>query len=616
MPNALIQFANPADVALGGVLGEALTANLLGRLSRFIVDEHSPAIALFHPEHREHNYEGDWYGEHAGKWLYAAARAAHRSGDKDLRENLLRVADFLVGVQTQEGYLGTYAPDRRFTRKQAPPLRTWDGAPSLRTWDVWTHSYLILGLLEVHKYFPETKYVEAARRIGDLCWRALKLDELDITELGNHFGMSATVLLDPAVELYFATGDQLYLQLATRIVEQAEARPELRLISQALAGADAAEIATGKAYQLCWNLVGLAKLHRATGDERYAAVVTRLWQSIREHHLTLGGGPWGGVGHRSREVFNHPSVFSPNAYVETCSILAWLQLNRELLTITGEARYAEEIERTAYNDLLGAFAPNGEDWCYYSFPNGKRVHTTFWRCCKSSGAMALEEVSAIAYARQGQDLCVNLLGPGHAILTNDAAGRVRLEQITNYPFDGRVRLRVDPEHPASFGLRIRIPSWAGRVEATINGAVVPGVGAGEFLTVNREWRSGDELILDIPLQTKIHQRASFSVQESRAPDGSPVAQDVMHYDYLALTHGPLVFATTLIDGYKSAETLLMRRESLDQAVEVVSAQLGAELRLCSQGREPLTFTPYFATGGRQDGAWRLTWMQVAWDERA
>lgn len=616
MPNALVQFANPADVALGGVLGEALAANLSGRLSRFIVDESSPAIALFDPKHREQNYEGDWYGEHAGKWLYAAARAAHRSGDRDLREHVLRVADFLVGVQTPEGYLGTYAPDRRFTRKQAPPLRTWDGAPSLRTWDIWTHSYLILGLLEVHKYFPDAKYVGAARRIGDLCWRALTLGEIDITELGNHFGMSATVLLDPAVALYFATGEKVYLQLATRIVEQAEARPELQLISQALAGADAAEIATGKAYQLCWNLVGLAKLYRATGEERYAAVVARLWQSIREHHLTLGGGPWGGVAHRSREVFNHPSIFSPYAYVETCSILAWLQLNRELLAITGDARYAEEIERTAYNDLLGAFAPNGEDWCYYSFPNGKRVHTTYWRCCKSSGAMALEELSAIAYARNGNDLCVNLLGPGHATLSLESAGRVRLEQITNYPFDGNLRLRVDPEHPASFGVRIRIPSWAGRIEASLNGASIPGVGAGEFLSLNREWRAGDELTLALSMQPRIHQRASQSVQESRAPDGSPIAQEVMHYDYLALTHGPLVFATTLIDGYKSAEMLLMRRESLDRAVEVVSSPSGLELRLRSKGREPLTFTPYFAIGERQDGAWRLTWMQVSWSDPA
>ncbi|HEY5760787.1 MAG TPA: hypothetical protein VIU34_33400, partial [Steroidobacter sp.] len=265
-----------------------------------------------------------------------------------------------------------------------------------------------------------------------------------------------------------------------------------------------------------------------------------------------------------------------------------------------------------YNDLLGAFAPNGEDWCYYSFPNGKRVHTTYWRCCKSSGAMALEELSAVAYARNGNDLCVNLLGPGHATLALESAGRVRLEQITNYPFDGRVKLRIHPERAASFGVRIRIPSWADRVDATINGASIPGVSAGEFLTLNREWHAGDELTLNLPMQPRIHRRASQSVQESRAPDGEPITQEVMHYDYLALTYGPLVFATTLIDGYKIAETLLMSGESLDQAVEVVSPQSGPELRLRSQGREPLTFTPYFATGGRQDGAWRLTWMQVSW----
>jgi hypothetical protein len=54
----------------------------------------------------------------------------------------------------------------------------------------------------------------------------------------------------------------------------------------------------------------------------------------------------------------------------------------------------------------------------------------------------------------------------------------------------------------------------------------------------------------------------------------------------------------------------MSRDSLDQAVVVV----GSELQLHSHGREPLTFTPYFATGGRQDGAWRLTWMQVSWKD--
>ena len=129
------------------------------------------------------------------------------------------------------------------------------------------------------------------------------------------------------------------------------------------------------------------------------------------------------MAHRSREVFNAPGAFSPQAYVETCSTLAWIQLNRELLTITGEAKYAGEIERSAYNDLLGAQAPNGEDWCYYVFPNGKRVHTTYWRCCKSSGAMALEELPAIAYDAVADDhIAVNLYGPGEAVVDLPQAG--------------------------------------------------------------------------------------------------------------------------------------------------------------------------------------------------
>jgi uncharacterized protein len=606
-----VQFADPSQVELHGVLGAALAANLSGRLSRFVVDENSPAIALFAPAHRDCNYEGDWYGEHAGKWLYAAARAAHRSGDSKLRENVLRVADFLVGVQSPDGYLGTYAPERRFVRKQLPPLRTWDGAPGQRTWDIWTHSYMILGLLEVNKHFPDHRCVSAARRIGDLCWHTLTEGGIDISGLGNHFGMSATVLLDPAVELYFATAEPKYLRLAQRIVEQAEARAELRLISQALAGADAAQIATGKAYQLCWNLVGLAKLHRATGDARYGEVVNRLWESIRAHHLTLGGGPWGGVAHRSREVFNHPSVFSPQGYVETCSILAWLQLNRELLALTGEARYADEIERTVYNDLLGAQAPNGEDWCYYSFPNGRRVHTTYWRCCKSSGAMALEEIPSLTYGVQGADVCVYLFAAGRATLRTPA-GSVRLEQKTHYPFDGRIRLRVDPERPAHFAVRIRVPRWAQGIELFEDDVPIHAFEQNGYAVIERDWRAGDEIVIQFAMRATLHHRISHSVQESRAPDGEPIAQEVMHYDYLAITRGPLVYATSLIDGYKSAETLLIDKAAGELIEEMPAAEAGAApaLRLHASGRAPLTFVPYFAAGGRRDGAWRLTWMQV------
>ena len=615
-PASALHLAAPAQVRLGGVLGEALDANRTGRLHHFIVDEHSPAIAIFDPERVAHNEEGDWYGEHAGKWLVAASRAAARSGDAALLANVRRVADYLVARQQPDGYLGNYAPARRFMHPQPPRPVSWDGAPALRTWDVWTHSYLILGLLEVHRHFPEPRYLRAAQRIGDLCWQVLTEGGIDITTLGNHHGMSATVLMDPAVELYGVTGERRYLDLALRILDQANAHPSLALLDRALTGADAAEIATGKAYQLAWNLVGLAKLARATGERAYMQAVDNLWHSIRDKHLTLGGGPWGGVAHRSREVFNAPGSFSPNAYVETCSLLAWLQLNRELLVVTGEARYAEEIERTAYNDLLGAQAPDGEDWCYYSFPNGRRVHTTYWRCCKSSGAMALEELPALVYAHgDGGEILVNLYAASEAEIPHAQAGRIVLRQVTGYPFSGLVDIHVEPERPSAFVVSLRIPAWADGARVHINGRPLEiDVVAGEYLRLHRPWQAGDRVTLDFPLRPTLHHQRLSNVQESRAPDGALVQQQVLDLRYVGLTCGPLVYATGLVDGFRTEETIRLperpQHEWL-QVLPVVEGEPGAGIRMELECRAPLTFWPYYRADGRQDGGWRLTWLSLA-----
>lgn len=604
---------------ISGLLGQALDVNRRGRLSHFIVDEGSPAVALFAPRLREHNIEGDWYGEHAGKWLVAASRAAARTGDDALRGHVLRVADWLASVQEADGYLGTYAPSRRFTRVQPSRPFTWDGAPALRTWDVWTHAYLILGLLETWRGFGEARHRDAAMRIGDLCIAALGAQGVDITLLGNHFGLSATVLLDPAVELYFATGEARYLVLAERIHAQAEAHPESAIVARALAGADPSEIATGKAYQLLWNLVGIAKLHQATGRPELLDAVQRLWTAVRDRHLTPGGGPWGGVAHRSREVFNAAGAFDPKAYVETCSILAWIQLNRRLLEITRDPRYADEIERSAYNDLLGAQGPDGEAWCYYSFPNGRRVHTTYWRCCKSSGAMALEELPAAAWAL-GDDgrVDVDLFGPSEFQFEHPRAGAVRFVQETSYPYAGRIAIHVHTAQALRLVLALRIPVWAAQGRLALPGAAARDLTPQELesgrVLVEREWKNGESLVLDLPMLPRVRRASLRNVQESRAPDGSPVAQQVLGFDYLALERGPLSYATGLIDGYKVEETLRLPAGPSTQWLSDIEASTPGEpprLLLRPQARAPLEFVPAFLADGRRDGGWRLTWMSLA-----
>ena len=613
-------FPSPAGIRLDGLLGRALAASQSAHLTQFIRNESSPPIALFCPEHARHNHEGDWYGEHAGKWLCAAARAVERTGDAALSANVRRVADYLISLQGADGYLGTYAPERRFVCRQPAGPRTWDGAPGKRTWDIWVHSYLILGLLEAGRVLAHPACIAAARKIGDLCWHTLTTGGITITDLGNHHGLSATVLLDPAVELYLVTREEKYLELARLILKQASDSPALALLPQLLAGTDAAFIGTGKAYQLSWNLVGLAKLHRATGEPSYLQAVLKVWESIRQHHLTLGGGPWGGVAHRSREVFNPPGVFSPHGYVETCSTFSWIQLNRELLAITGEAKYADEIEKSAYNDLLGAQTSSGDNWCYYSFPNGRRVYTTYWRCCKSSGPWALEELPRSAYGTTAHgDLVVNLYGPGHATLVTPQAGRVQLEQTTRYPFDGIIRLAVTPEHTARFALLVRIPAWADQALVQVNGvpwqvATTPNT----FASLARDWHVGDVVTLDFPMPPRLHRQTHRNVQESRAPDGAPVAQEVLRFDYAAITRGPLVYATGLIDGFKIEETIRLPA-NLASALKVLDAPDGPDapvVQLELGYRPALEFRPYYEAGGRADGTWRLTWLQLAPDQTA
>jgi DUF1680 family protein len=614
--NPSMTFPASARIQLGGALGQALAASQSAHLAHFIQDEASPAIALFCPEHTRNNHEGDWYGEHAGKWLCAAARAVQRTGDATLTANLRRVADYLVSVQEADGYLGTYAPERRFMCRQGAGPRTWDGAPGQRTWDIWVHSYLILGLLETGKALSHPAYVAAARKIGDLCWQTLTEGGINITALGNHHGLSATVLLDPAVELYLTTREAKYLELARLILKQASESTALELLPQALAGTDAAFIATGKAYQLSWNLVGLAKLHRATGEPSYLEAVQRVWESIRQHHLTLGGGPWGGVGHRSREVFNPPTVFSPYGYVETCSTFSWIQLNRELLTLTGEAKYADEIEKSAYNDLLGAQSPGGDNWCYYSFPNGRRVFTTYWRCCKSSGPWALEELPPLAYSLTANgNIALNLYGPGQAVLSTPHAGSVELDQITRYPFDGTIRITVKPERSARYAILLRIPAWAEGASVQINDTPLSGpLTPNSYVPVERLWQDGDVITLQLPMPPKLHRQVNRNVQESRAPDGSPVSQEVLRFDYVAITRGPLVYSTSLIDGFKMEETVRLPPGADHELLELLDAPEGSEaplVRLNLGSRPPLTFAPYVEAGGRNDGAWRLTWLQIA-----
>ncbi len=599
VPRNSDEWTYPSQIIVKGFLGQAIHASEQGRLTELPGWKEGELIKMFSIESREKSDKNDWYGEHAGKWLYTTAIAAERTNDEKLKSLLLRTADYLIGTQENDGYLGTYSPARRITNRYATTHAT--------SWDVWNLSYMVLGLLEVNKYFPDAKYRNAALKTGELFLKTFGEGKADITGYGTRKGMSATILLEPVVELFNLTGDNRFLDFAEWIVRKMEEKEGFRIISESLKKTDSENIGDGKAYQLIWNYAAIAKLYQITKNSDYLKAVENGWQNIAYYHLTESGGPWGGIG-KHLECFNRRGFWSPYGFVETCSIMAWIQLNRELLRITGHPRYAQAIEQAAYNALPGAQFPGGSDWCYHSFSNGSRHIAHFNDCCPSSGALALEELPQLIYSVRENGIACNLYSAGEASVSLPDAGVVRIIQETDYPFDGKIRIILSPESPSGFPLFIRIPDWASSASIRINGNLENSnrINSGTYYAVRRKWTKGDRVEIDFPFELNVSNKKEYT----NAPQGGKA---IYSTEWFSLSRGPLVFACNgLIYGTDREKTFSLPESNRESCFTPVSAPPGFhgpayEFKI--PGEAPLLFLPYYEAGGRTPGSWRLTWLQ-------
>jgi len=152
-----------------------------------------------------------WQGEHVGKWLHAATLAFDATRDKEIGELLKQAVDELVDCQQTNGYLGTYAPERRFYNPEDSRAR-W-------SWDIWTHRYLLYGLITYDRFCEHSDAVDACVRIGELLLDSFGPTGRDITQLGTRRGLSAVVLLESNMMLYERTGEERFLRFAEHIVQ-------------------------------------------------------------------------------------------------------------------------------------------------------------------------------------------------------------------------------------------------------------------------------------------------------------------------------------------------------------------------------------------------------------
>lgn len=470
----------PNQAHLEGFLGARIAANEHNRL--LAIDENRLLEGF-----RKRPGRQPWDGEHVGKWLHAATLAWVNTGDPALRAKLDLVVRELLKCQLPDGYLGTYVPEQRWT-----------------VWDVWTHKYNLLGLLTYVRYTGDTTPLAACRRMADLLCHDIgdAPGQRSILEASPHVGMAHSSILEPMVWLYRLTGEERYLKFCEMIVRAWDGPNGPRIVTDLNAGNGVNRVANAKAYEMLSCLNGTLELYRVTGDARLLRAARNAWADIVANRLYVTGT----CSHHERF---HDDKELPNALQdvgETCVTVTWLQMNAHLLALTGEAAFAEELERTAYNHLLGAQQTDGAGWAYYVELEGRRKpfsQDLTGHCCLSSGPRGVALIPTFAAGVDAEGAVVNLYDRGEMQLVLRDGRRVTLRIDTDYPLQEMVRLTVAAvEGAGDFALKLRIPAWARQAAVSCNGLHVSAA-AGAYQSLRREWRAGDTVELRLPLEPRL-----------------------------------------------------------------------------------------------------------------
>ncbi|MEA3366744.1 MAG: glycoside hydrolase family 127 protein, partial [Planctomycetota bacterium] len=464
-----------------------------------------------------------WAGEHVGKFLHAAAYTWGYTANKRLKSRMDDAVRRVIATQLPNGYLGTYLPKDYW-----------------KQWDVWSHKYNLIGLLTYYEFTGEAASLAAARRVGDLLCATFGEGEgqHNIALNGTHVGMAPSSVLQPMTMLYTYTGEKKYLDFCRYIVKAWDHPRGPKILSSLLAHGNVRKTANNKAYEMLSCLVGLLYLHRVTGEPDYLTACTNAWTDVMTcRHYITGTTSWS---EHFRDDYDLPGQDARGGMGEGCVTVTWLQLNWHLLRLTGEARYADEIERIVYNALLGAQSPTRGTLCYFTPLEGRKPYGKVSHgippdvcCCSSSLPRGIALIPHVMAGTIRSAPAILLYEPCRASIPAKAADgkpvTVAMEMQTAFPDKGTATLTVRPSREAAFTLRLRVPGWCSTYSATVGGKTYAGR-PGKFLDIQRTWRPGDRVAVKMAMR----------LQVLAGGDGQPLGKT--YPDKVAIQRGPQVLA--------------------------------------------------------------------------
>ncbi len=565
-----------------------------------------------------------WRGEYWGKMMRGACLVLAYTEDSELYDVLTETVCDILTTAEEDGRVSSYTRETEFTG-----------------WDMWSRKYVLLGL----EYYLDVCRDEAlAARIvrflsecADYILAHIGEGKRDITETARHwYGMNSSSILEPIVRLYRLTKEERYLDFATYIVERGGTNAinifELAYVNKLLPY----QYGVSKAYEMISCFEGLLDYYYATGIEKHKTAVIRFAEALLSSEISIIGSC--GLTH---ELFDHTAArqtAKPTGVMqETCVTVTLMKFLSRMLALTGEAKYADAVERSFYNAYLGALNTELTETAYMRnrFPErevrstilpfdsyspltpGRRglgiggslllPNGSYYGCCACIGAAGVGVFLENAITVTGDTVTVNFYENGTATLLC-AGAEVTITVKTDYPIDGRVEIAVLAERPTAFTLRLRTPAFAD--------------GKGGYVTDTRVWHR-DSVMLSLAMPLTVHRPAVWDedLVYTKVNWGSPgkfcevEPVRVTHTEeddrYFAVTRGPLTLAADSRTG-KPADSPHSPPKEVElcepRIAEGVSCLL--KLSVTPEEGEPYCLVDY-ASAGRDWKALIAAWLPTA-----